>query len=516
MGNEARSFAQFRKQMSRDKLKKTDSALNVPVYITLTHGAGPERQQHGLECGTDGTVDMPAVEALFGLEDAWLEHPPSGAGGSAGGVVVTVTGGASYAVRGQPRVSAAALPCPPRRVGFGSPDAALRHAPQSAASAHPERPARVRHTLDMLGRSSVREHLTALDCTLPVCAEDLPDGVHSEGVLSRVVPATRRPAYPGRLYEQQVATTTYLESLNEHNGGDSGPELPEDTYTNEHTGAAVQGSLGTVFEACDKVLGGELDNAFCLVRPPGHHCTCAQPQGFCHVNNVALAARRAQRGRPGGRRVAIVDFDVHHGNGTQQIFEEDDTVLFVSLHRHDDGKFYPNTGAVEECGTGAGVGYTVNVPFDTRPGTAEVIGDTAFEVAMTQLVVPLLEDWKPDLVLASAGFDAAAGDPLGKMNVHDGFARATAQLRQACPRLVMVLEGGYNTESVAQGVLACLRSLCGVKPPALDEDGEQARWAGATLRRVVDSQLAAGSPFAGVLGKVREGLVERAAAAEEG
>eukprot|EP00754_Rhynchopus_humris_P037421 Rhum_TRINITY_DN19678_c0_g1::Rhum_TRINITY_DN19678_c0_g1_i1::g.170400::m.170400 len=102
MGNEARSFAQFRKQMSRDKLKKTDSALSVPVYVTLTHGAGPDKQQHGLECGSDGTVDMPAVEALFGLEDAWLEHPPSAAGGdgSGGGVVVAVTGGASYAVRG--------------------------------------------------------------------------------------------------------------------------------------------------------------------------------------------------------------------------------------------------------------------------------------------------------------------------------------------------------------------------------------------------------------------------------
>jgi acetoin utilization deacetylase AcuC-like enzyme len=182
-----------------------------------------------------------------------------------------------------------------------------------------------------------------------------------------------------------------------------------------------------------------------MVRPPGHHAEADRAMGFCLFNNVAVGAAWARV--RGLERVAIVDYDVHHGNGTQWIFYEDPTVLFVSSHQY---PFYPGTGAAEERGRGAGVGYTVNVPLPAGSTDAD------FAQAYRDVVIPALQDFRPQLVLVSAGFDAHERDPLaGMLMTTDGYGALTAMLLQAADdlcdgRIVFVTEGGYDTRSLAE------------------------------------------------------------------
>ena len=216
-------------------------------------------------------------------------------------------------------------------------------------------------------------------------------------------------------------------------------------------------AAGGAVRAVDAVLSHEAQKAFCALRPPGHHAERGRAMGFCLFNNVAIAAERALIAH-GLERVAIVDFDVHHGNGTQHHFAARSDVLFVSLHQ-DPRTLFPGTGMAEERGFGAGEGYTLNLPLPPESG------DAAYQRAFEERVGPALEDFAPQLLLASAGFDAAEADPLAQMRVsREGFAWMGRFLksfadRRCHGRLVSVLEGGYHLEHLAEAAADHLRVL---------------------------------------------------------
>lgn len=219
-------------------------------------------------------------------------------------------------------------------------------------------------------------------------------------------------------------------------------------------------AVGGVMNAVDAVMTGTLRNAFCAVRPPGHHARPAQGMGFCLFNNIAIGARHAQK-KHGAEKVLIVDWDVHHGNGTQDIFYEDGSVLFFSSHQH---PWYPFTGEAEETGGGKGKNCTMNCPLPAGSGMKE-IGS-----AVLDKLLPVAAKFRPDLVMISAGFDSRAGDPLGRFQLTDAdFASLTKHLMDFAHsycggRIVSVLEGGYNLGGLASGVKAHLETLMDHSP----------------------------------------------------
>lgn len=215
-------------------------------------------------------------------------------------------------------------------------------------------------------------------------------------------------------------------------------------------------AAGGVIHAIDEVLTGKITRAFCAVRPPGHHAGTATAMGFCLFNNIAIGARTAQK-KFGIKKVAIIDWDVHHGNGTQQIFYEDDSVFYVSLHQY---PFYPGTGAATERGAGRGEGYTLNCPMGA--GSVEKDYLNAFQ---TQ-ILPALHRFQPELLLISAGFDAHRDDPLANIHLTDeAYGHMTQLLMEIAEkycggRIVSVLEGGYNLQALARSVEVHLRNMC--------------------------------------------------------
>lgn len=219
-----------------------------------------------------------------------------------------------------------------------------------------------------------------------------------------------------------------------------------DTYLSPKSFEAALHGVGAACMAIDEVITGKADNAFCAVRPPGHHAESHRAMGFCLLNNAAIGARWAQR-KHGVDRVAIVDWDVHHGNGTQEIVWADPTILYASTHQM---PLYPGTGAANETGAG----NIVNVPL--APGA----GSDAFRHAFNKRIVPALTEFRPDLIVISAGFDAHRRDPLAEINLsEEDFAWATKQLMTVADdssggRLVSVLEGGYDLEALSDSVAA--------------------------------------------------------------
>jgi acetoin utilization deacetylase AcuC-like enzyme len=228
-----------------------------------------------------------------------------------------------------------------------------------------------------------------------------------------------------------------------------------DTDITRSSWDAALHAAGGVLSAVDSVFSGKARNAFCIVRPPGHHATSDRGMGFCIFNNVAVAARYAQR-RHGVERVLIVDWDVHHGNGTQDIFYRDPSVFFFSTHQW---PLYPGTGRANETGDGPGAGTTMNFPFPAGSSRAEILGTAESSL------VPAMQEFRPEFILISAGFDSRAGDLLGRFTLTDGdFAALTAAVREmadrhAGGRIVSVLEGGYNLSGLASAAAAHVETL---------------------------------------------------------
>ncbi|KAL0477286.1 histone deacetylase [Acrasis kona] len=246
-----------------------------------------------------------------------------------------------------------------------------------------------------------------------------------------------------------------------------------DIRVNEYTLKAARLSAGGVIKMCEKVVEGHLENGFAVVRPPGHHARAAEPMGFCFFNNVAVAARVIQNKYPKlVKKVIIVDFDIHHGNGTQEIFENDPSVLYISMHRIE-SDYFPGTGHMDEIGTEKGVGYTINIPLppkNAKMGPLSTINDSDYMTVFHHLICPIALEFSPDLVIVSAGFDAAKGDLLGKRMAlsPSGFAQMTAIMKTwANGKIVLALEGGYNVDVTAQCAMACLKVLLGSDPPAI-------------------------------------------------
>jgi acetoin utilization deacetylase AcuC-like enzyme len=307
-------------------------------------------------------------------------------------------------------------------VGLVSHPRCLEH---FAGPAHPERPDRLSAVLERLRADGLTAQLAGLEA--------------SEADIECI---------------QAVHETAYVESVIAACATGRAMVDQGDTYVSSESHRAALRAAGGTIDACRKVLAGEWTSAFCAVRPPGHHAEEQGAMGFCLYNNVAVAARWLRS--KGVERVAIVDWDVHHGNGTQHTFERDATVFYASMHQY---PFYPGTGAKGERGLGAGAGTTLNCPLAAGAGDAEWIA--AFESEL----LPALEDFAPEFVLVSAGFDAHRDDPLAGMRLSEEAYRAMTRSlleladRSAHGRLVSLLEGGYDLEALSRSVAAHVETL---------------------------------------------------------
>ncbi len=295
--------------------------------------------------------------------------------------------------------------------------------------AHPESPGRLRAILDELKRGAI------------------------EGT------SRRSPRLATREQLLRIHTPAYVDTILALDG--ESVHLDGDTAVSPGSVQAALSAAGGAIDAVNAVSTDLSRNAFSLGRPPGHHAEPDRAMGFCLFNNVAVAAAHALE-TLGHQRVLIVDWDVHHGNGTQTAFYDRNDVLFFSTHRL---PFYPGTGTVEELGHGKGEGFNLNVPLPPR------LGDGDYAAIFRELLVPIADAYRPDLVLVSAGFDSHRDDPLGGMAMtEDGFAwlcgvaRSIAE-RHAGGKLALILEGGYDLDGLAQSVRACTNVLAGATPP---------------------------------------------------
>ena len=284
-----------------------------------------------------------------------------------------------------------------------------------AGRVHPERPARIAAMIEMaegLKRSAL-EHCAPREASMEELAL-----CHSEE------------------YVATVERTAICERT----------DFDPDTHASAETWATARLAAGGVLTAAEAVMDGVADNAFAIVRPPGHHALPQRAMGFCFFNNVAIAASWLVKVR-GMRRVLILDWDVHHGNGTQEIFYESPEVLYMSTHQY---PFYPGTGWLDQIGSGAGAGFTVNAPMPAS------FGDDEYLRIFDQLLLPIARQFKPEFVLISAGFDCHYRDPLGGMRITDGgFIAMTRRLQrladECCEgRMAAALEGGYDLQALAQ------------------------------------------------------------------
>lgn len=296
---------------------------------------------------------------------------------------------------------------------------------------------------------------------------DWPDHPEKAARLERIITGLRVSGYLERLRPLDARDASVDEVATVHTTGhiahvhdvaaQGGGWLDPDTYVAAQSYAAALRAAGGLLRAVEAVAQGEVPNAFALVRPPGHHALPGRAMGFCLFNNVAIAARHAQL-KYGLQRVLIIDWDLHHGNGTQDAFYDDPHVLYFSTHQY---PYYPGSGHWQETGSGPGRGYTVNVPLPA--GT----GDAGYQRVFDELLVPVARRFQPELILVSAGYDAHWMDPIGQMGVSvTGFAHFTRTVLslavELCAgKLVLTLEGGYNLVALASSVAATLAVLLG-------------------------------------------------------
>lgn len=291
------------------------------------------------------------------------------------------------------------------------------------------------------------------------------DLVARSGLLDRLVPITGRDASEEELLRLHTADhLAHLKRVSDAGGGEAGDATPIGPGSYEIAVRAAGGALATV----EAVVGGKVDNAYALVRPPGHHAEVARARGYCLLGNTALAALHARR-ELGLERVAVVDWDVHHGNGTEDAFYDDPSVLTISLHG--EGLFPAGRGHLEDVGAGQGVGTNVNVPLPDGSGHG------AYLAAMEQVVAPALRRFEPELILIASGVDASAFDPLGRALLHSGSYRRMAEMmleeaERCCDgRIAFIHEGGYSEAYVPFCGVAIVEALLGeqlVEDPFLE------------------------------------------------
>lgn len=324
-----------------------------------------------------------------------------------------------------------------------------------SSSSHPEHAGRIQSIWSRLQETGLRgkcECIRGRKATL----EEL-QTVHSEAhtLLYGTNPLNRQKLDSKKLLGSLASVFVRLPC--------GGVGVDSDTIWNEvHSAGAARLAVGCVVELVFKVATGELKNGFAVVRPPGHHAEESTPMGFCYFNSVAVAAKLLQQ-RLSVSKILIVDWDVHHGNGTQQAFYSDPSVLYMSLHRYDDGNFFPGSGAPDEVGTGPGVGFNVNMAF--TGGLDPPMGDAEYLAAFRTVVMPIASEFAPDVVLVSSGFDAVEGHPtpLGGYNLSARcFGYLTKQLMGlAGGRIVLALEGGHDLTAICDASEACVSALLG-------------------------------------------------------
>ena len=299
-----------------------------------------------------------------------------------------------------------------------------------------------------------RDHLVGRDHPeRPERFDAVIEGLQSANLVERLTHSDRRAATDEEL--ALCHTSEYIRIVH-HDVHAGYPHLSTgDTEIGPNSLTVALQAAGGVLQAVDAVLGGGVDNAFCAVRPPGHHATPSRGMGFCLFNNVAIGARFAQR-KYGVGKVMIVDWDVHHGNGTQDIFYSDPSVFFFSTHQW---PLYPGTGRADETGEGKARGTTMNFPFPAGSGRKQILG------AVHESLAPAAAHFRPDLLMISAGFDSRIGDPLGGFTLTDlDFADLTRAVlgiahEYAGGRLISVLEGGYSLAGLASAAAAHVQTL---------------------------------------------------------
>jgi acetoin utilization deacetylase AcuC-like enzyme len=311
---------------------------------------------------------------------------------------------------------------------------------------HPENPDRIRTINDHLVRSGLLNE--ALILPSRIASVDEISLAHSRELVEKVLSFTSES---GLIGGPQPSEDDVLVKQKQYMF-----PFDHDTYVCHSTPLAAQLACGSVLNVIDAICSNRCQRGFAAIRPPGHHACYDKSMGFCLFNNVAVAAEYAKR-KFGLSRVAIIDWDVHHGNGTSNIFHSREDILVLSIHRYDRGKYYPGTGHLNDIGEGSGKGFNINVPIDGSYGDEEIL------YVWDRVVLPSISEFKPDLVLVSAGFDAAENDPLGQCHVRCKTYGVLVEKLLNHPdfggKLALVLEGGYNLNSIAAASVACMKAL---------------------------------------------------------